>query len=160
MNPSRPSDLWRGTVALVAVLIGGGCFLFPAARSTYRSIHEYAIAGDAAGVADDLNRTPSDLNLPDDAGQTPLHLATVHCRIDVVKLLIAKGADLNRKAKGGATPLHLAAQEGCADAVTALLAAGAEVNPRDDQGRTPLGRAKEWNKPAVVPLLQAHGGTD
>lgn len=101
-----------------------------------------------------------DLNLPDDAGLTPLHLAAGHCRTNVVALLLEKGAQPNSKAKGGATPLHLASQEGCADAVTMLLTGGAQVNARDDQGRTPLKRAEEWRQDATVQLLRLRGGTE
>jgi ankyrin repeat protein len=144
--------------ALFAATLVSGCFLCPPPHSAYRSIHEYAKDGSAADVAADLDRTPSDLNLPDDMGMTALHIAALNCRIDVIRLLIARHAALDQKAQGGPTPLHLAAENGCADAINALLDASAAVNPRDDEGRTPLDRAVQWNKPDVVPLLQERGG--
>jgi ankyrin repeat protein len=156
------ANVTRLPVALFSaacLVLTAGCFHTPP-HSAYRPIHRYAIDGDAVGVAAELAKNPGDLNLPEDAGLTPLHLAAGHCRTNVVALLLDKGAKLNVKAQGGATPLHLAAQEGCADAVTMLLDKGANVNARDDQGRTPLKRAEEWHQEAVAQLLRGHGGTD
>ncbi len=155
LQPSTRATVLAAALAMVC----GGCFLFHQ-RSAYRPIHQYAKAGDAVGVAEELKKSPGDLNLPDDAGLTPLHLAALHCRTNVVALLLDKGAAVNRAAKDGATPLHLAAQEGCADAVTMLLARGAKANARDDQGRTPLARAKQWHQDAIVELLRQRGGTE
>jgi ankyrin repeat protein len=137
-----------------------GCFLIPPSHSSYRPIHEYAAAGNVAAVTQDLATNSSDLNLPDDAGRMPLHLAATHCHTDVVLLLLNKGAKVNAKAAGGATPLHLAAQAGCVDVVNLLLAKGAKVNARDDQKRTPLDRAAQWHQDAVVQLLRQHGGVE
>jgi len=146
------------TVALAIACTG--CFLIPPSHSTYRPIHEYAAAGNVAAVTQDLATNSYDLNLPDDAGRTPLHLAATHCRTDVILLLLNKGARINAKANGGATPLHLAAQGGCVDAVNLLLAKGAKVNARDDQGRTPLVRAEQWHQDAIVEILRQRGGTE
>ena len=145
---------------LTAVLAIGcaGCFLIPTTHSIYRPIHEYAADGNVAAVAQDLATNSYDLNLPDDAGRTPLHLAATHCQTNVVALLLDKGAKINVKASGGATPLHLAAQEGCADVVKLLLDKGAKVNVRDDQGRTPLDRAMQWHQDAIAELIRQHGG--
>jgi ankyrin repeat protein len=135
-----------------------GCFLIPPAHSKNRPIHEYAADGNVPAVVQDLATNSHDLNLPDDAGRTPLHLAATHCRINVVLLLLDKGAKINVKAAGGATPLDLAAQEGCADVVNLLLVKGAKVNTRDDQGRTALDRAVQWHRDAIAELIRQHGG--
>jgi ankyrin repeat protein len=111
-------------------------------------------------VAADLNANPGNLNLADDAGQTPLHLGAVHCRTNVVALLLEKGAKVDAVMKGNATPLHLAAQAGCSGAVILLLSKGAHINFRDGEGRTPLTRAKQWHQNATAQLLQEGGGTE
>lgn len=149
---------WTALVSLawVAVL---GCQ--PATNhSDYRSIHEYARDGDLADVRAVLALNPTNLNLPDDAGLTPLDLAASYCHTNVVQFLLEKGATINATAKDGGTALHLAAQEGCADTVTLLLLKGAGVNPKDDQGRTPLKRAELWHQDATAAILRQHGGTD
>jgi len=146
------------TAALVFAC--AGCFLIPPKHSDYRPIHEYAADGNVTGIAQDLAAYPHDVNLPDDAGRTPLHLAATRCRIDAAKLLLDKGAKIDAKAAGGTTALHLAAQSGCLDMVNLLLSKGAKVNARDDQERTPLDRAMRWHRDEVVQLLRAHGGTE
>ena len=159
MKSLLATPIRAGLLAVTLALVVAGC-CFAQHPSAYRSIHALAKSGDAAGVAEDLAQHPHDLNLPDDAGLTPLHLAAAQCHTNVVALLLDKGADVNRKANGGATPLHLAAQEGCVGAVSMLLAKGATINARDGQDRTPLSRAEQWHQEAVAALLRAHGGTE
>jgi ankyrin repeat protein len=152
--------LSQPVLILFAILFAvcNGCISPP--HSAYRPIHQFAESGDAVAVAQDLATNSSDLNLPDDAGLTPLHLAAAHCRTNVVMLLLDKGAKVNARAVGGATPLHLAAQEGCSDAVVILLEKGAKVNARDDNGNTPLKRAELWHKEATAQIIREHGGTE
>jgi hypothetical protein len=57
-------------------------------------------------------------------------------RLDVVKLLIDKGADVNAKEPNGNTPLHLADLN--AELVELLIAKGADVNIKNKLGETPL----------------------
>jgi ankyrin repeat protein len=152
-------SLWTILLTTVLMAIGTGCFHSPQ-HSAYREIHASARDGDVGQVAGDLAQNPGDLNLSDDAGLTPLHLAASACHTNVVALLLDKGAKIDCPAKDNATPLHLAAQEGCTDAVNLLLAKGANVNARDDQKRTPLVRAEQWHQDAMVQLLRQHGGTE
>jgi hypothetical protein len=145
---------------LVLAISCGDCVLLPAPRSAYRPIHQRATNGDAANVASDLAANPTDRDLPDDAGRTPLHLAASRCHTEVVLLLLSKGAPIDRQAADGATALHLAAQEACLETVPSLLAHGANVNARDKERRTPLKRAEQWGQEAVATFLRAHGGTE
>jgi len=140
------------------MMVAGCCHV--QAHSAFRTIHQAVIDGNVAGVKEDLKLHPEHLNLPDDFGQTPLHLAAVHCRINVLALLLGNGAKIEAFAKSNATPLHLAAQSGCAAAVVMLLQKGAEVNPRDSDNRTPLGRAKRWHQDGIVTILREHGGEE
>jgi ankyrin repeat protein len=147
-------------ITTVLAFACAGCFLIPLKHSDYRAIHAYAADGNVAGLTQDLTAYPGDVNLTDDAGRTPLHLAATHCHVEAAQLLLNKGAKVNAKAVGGTTPLDLAAQAGCVDMVNLLLANGAKINARDDQGRTPLDRAKQWHRDEVVKVLQAHGGIE
>ena len=150
------------TTILAATLLtfSAGCSNYLHPHSAYRPVHEYATAGDIGRVTSELAAHSTVINLPDDAGLTPLHLAVLHCHTNVVALLIEDGADINRKGNGGVTSLHLAAQEGCIDGATMLLAKGAKVNPHDDKGWTPLKRAELWHKTAMIQFLREHGGTE
>lgn len=140
-------------------LLAGGCWS-DHPHSAYRTIHQCAINGDAAGVAAELAKFPDEINLPEDDGLTPLHLAAENCHTNVVVLLLDEGANINVTAADKATPLHLAAQEGCTDVVKVLLDRSAKINLRDDQKRTPLLRAEQWHQTAVVQLLKQHGGKE
>jgi ankyrin repeat protein len=148
------SLLWIG-----CILAGSGCWSAHP-HSAYRAIHQYAINGDASGVAAELANNPNGVNLPEDDGLTPLHLAAENCHSNVVVLLLERGAKINATDKDKATPLHLAAQEGCSDVVTVLLEHGAKINARDDNNRTPLLRAEQWHQEDVVLLLKKRGGTE
>ena len=146
-------------LAVAFSLLTSGCWSAHP-HSAFRAIHQFAINGDAAGVAAELAQDSSELNLPEDHALTALHLAAQNCHSNVVVLLLDRGANIDAKADDQATPLHLAAQEGCTEVVVVLLARSAKINLRDNQQRTPLGRARQWQQDAVVQLLQQHGGTD
>jgi cytohesin len=90
-----------------------------------------------------------DPNRRTDHQQTLLHIAADNSDLDVVKLLIARGADINAKGYHGYTPLHLAVDADCDTSahddrrisdlpVTKLLIeAGADEFVRDDDGEIP-----------------------
>src|SRR5690606_2497888 len=66
-----------------------------------------------------------------DAGEgqwSALHYAAHQNRVEVLRLLLERGADRNSRAVNGITPLHMAAREGAVAAIGLLLRAGA--NPR------------------------------
>lgn len=129
-------------------------------HSLYQDIHAAARAGDLDSVAADLEQRPDELELPDDAGFTPLHLAAAYCQTNVVALLLRKGARPDVRANDGATPLQEAAQQGCAAGVALLLENGATVNLRNSRGKTALGCAEAFKQDAIVQLLRQHGGAE
>jgi ankyrin repeat protein len=61
-----------------------------------------------------------------ESGSTPLYDAASMGRLEVVKLLITRGADVNAANKSGATPLHAAATNGFDQVAAALRAHGAK----------------------------------
>jgi ankyrin repeat protein len=73
-----------------------------------------------------------------DAGETPLHVAAEFGRLDVVRLLLAKGADVNAKGANSQTPLYLACEKHHHDVVKLLLGKGADAQARNEWGATPL----------------------
>jgi len=137
-----------------------GCILLPPPRSQYREIHKFAVSCNETGIVAVLTTNTTALNLPGDAGQTPLHLASLNCCSNVVAVLIAKGANVNAHADARETPLHLAAQEGCDDLIKMLVNAGAELNPHDQKGRTPLKRALESRQTTTAALLRQLGASE
>ncbi len=54
--------------------------------------------------------------------------------MDVMGILIDKGADVNARSKNGATALILAADKGNAEIVKFLIDRGADINAKDGNG--------------------------
>ncbi|WEW55327.1 hypothetical protein PRK78_000756 [Emydomyces testavorans] len=71
---------------------------------------------------------PEELDVPDNAGNTPLQIAALEGSVDIVKFLLEAGCDINTKNIDKDTPLIDAVENGHLDVVRLLLDAGA--NPR------------------------------
>jgi ankyrin repeat protein len=80
--------------------------------------------GDDARVAE-LLAQGADTHGADLRGRTPLMLAVMQRRLDMVRLLLAHGAAPNVPDRAGETPLQWARRHDAADMVAALEAAGA-----------------------------------
>ncbi|XP_060132080.1 ankyrin repeat domain-containing protein 27 isoform X1 [Zootoca vivipara] len=88
-----------------------------------------------------LFRVPSNglgVNITNQEGLTPLHVASLHGRADLVSLLLKHGANLEAKDARHATPLHLASQNGHFQVVKCLIEYKAKQNKKDIYGNTPL----------------------
>ena len=87
----------------------------------------------------------NDVNLQDDSGRTPLHLA---CSLppahsaSIIEGLIAKGARLDVANTHGTTPLHKAVITNNAEAALLLLRRGANLEIINAKGLTALQLAK------------------
>ncbi len=92
-------------------------------------------------IAELMNKnhpTQINLNVKDDSGRTPMHLAALHGRTDIVQALIKAGADKDATNNSGETPMHYAAREGRTDIVQALIEAGADKEAKTNYGETAL----------------------
>jgi hypothetical protein len=96
---------------------------------------------------------------------TPLLAAMTGCSkegetdliVDVVDLLVAKGADVKRKDDNANTPLITAAQYCGAKVVNRLIAAGADVNAMNGSSMTPLMIALVMGRFDAADALVARG---
>lgn len=61
---------------------------------------------------------------------TPIHVASKWGKINMVTLLVAKGADIQAKTRDGLTPLHCAARSGHDQVVDMLLENGAPIHAK------------------------------
>ena len=98
-----------------------------------------------------------DVNVADESGYTPLHMAVLPGRTVCLPPLLAAGAQTDAVSRGGNTPLMLATWAVDAAAAQQLLAAGASPDQKDAEGRTPLMRAVKLNNAACVRALLAAG---
>lgn len=85
--------------------------------------------------------------------ESPLHLAVIHGRDDIVELLLSHGIDVTTTNLFGETPLHVASRTGNVAVVKKLLEAGALLEYKDSGECTPLFHAIYGNQPAVTELL-------
>ncbi|KAF2903218.1 hypothetical protein ILUMI_02975, partial [Ignelater luminosus] len=110
-------------------------------------VHYSIMYGDFA-LIEELMLYEVDVNVQDEAGNTPLHV-TVFKRndLDITRLLLSSGADVNIKNAEGATSLHYAATRCKYQIVEELISSNADINMQDNAGNTPLHYAisKECN---------------
>ncbi|KAF8264628.1 hypothetical protein EI94DRAFT_1738011 [Lactarius quietus] len=101
------------------------------------------------------------VDIRDEEGWTPLHVASDSGSVDIVRWLLNHGAEAGAQNGLRWTPLHMAARAACAEAAQVLLEHNVDTNSQTDKGTTPL----HWlffsssNKRIVdiVQLLLEHG---
>jgi ankyrin repeat protein len=106
------------------------------------ALHWAAASGKADMVrllaSDDRGRLRTRLDVTNNRGRTPLHLATNNHHVEIVKILLDGGADPRLANDGGWTALHIAAERGYEDIVDLLLGRGVDINAETKLGKTPL----------------------
>eukprot|EP00656_Telonema_subtile_P036177 TRINITY_DN4013_c0_g3_i1.p1 TRINITY_DN4013_c0_g3~~TRINITY_DN4013_c0_g3_i1.p1 ORF type:complete len:367 (-),score=105.13 TRINITY_DN4013_c0_g3_i1:53-1153(-) len=123
---------------------------------TKRAVHDACREGDAHMVAK-LLTDPSNLNIADHEGHTPLMLAAWEGHQEVVKMLIERSAELDLRNKMGNSALHLASWWGRCETMQMLLEAGANLGAIDGDGDFALHHAARNNKIDAVRLLVQWG---
>ncbi|XP_065584178.1 ankyrin repeat, PH and SEC7 domain containing protein secG-like [Artemia franciscana] len=85
---------------------------------------------------------------------TPLHLAVISGDLEVIKMILDKGADVNARDIYGESPLHLAASSRCSQTVIeCLLKFGADVHIRNSEQLSPLHLAAHCGHTLTVECL-------
>jgi ankyrin repeat protein len=90
-------------------------------------------------------------------GMSALDLAAKTGKIDLIELLMDKGAKLDTS-EDGITPAHIAAEYGCDDALEFLVHRGVDVNAASDEGTTPIHIATLHYHYSTLELLIRMGG--
>jgi len=126
-------------MALLASLLGGNTPVgAEAPKHPYSSLALSIRRGNASEVIRLLDAgTPVD----ERSGryqETPLMVAARRGTLDLVKMLLARGANVNASSPYAGTALHAAAYRGRLDICQALIAAGADVNAPNEEGWTVL----------------------
>ncbi len=98
--------------------------------------------GEAADVEQWLKERPQDIDVPDNAGNTPLQIAALDGSPEIVQLLLDAGCDVECKNIDKDTPLIDAVENGHLEVVNMLLKAGLDPRQTNAFGKEPLDLVK------------------
>ena len=119
-------------------------------RERERNIWTAAIENDCKLMASLLDKNPELIASRDSHQWTPLHRATACSSMEVMELLLLRGAEVNARGQAEETPLHLADNE----ATTWLLIRyGADPRLEDRNQMTPLDFVREERQPVLYDML-------
>lgn len=109
-----------------------------------------------AGIALIQSR-PSDINVQDASGRTPLHWASMANHDGFVQMLVEAGAATDSRDSAGRTPLMSSCAYGATAASRVLLQWGAHKDAQDFMGLTPLHAAAAGGHVEVAEVLLLAG---
>ncbi len=109
-----------------------------------------ATGNDMQRLSTILLNSGADANLADPEGFSALFHAK---SVEMVNILVSRGAVVNCRTMGGLTPLLLFCQNGKADIARTLLEYGADINVVDSDGWTPLMYACFRGEDGLVEML-------
>ena len=110
-------------------------------------IHQAVQEGNLSLVKEIIENQPKSIFLEGPDGLTPLHHAARLGHIEIIDILVSKGADVNILSSNRETPLHSAALTGKRDAAAWLIEKGASVDVGNKAGYTPL----------ILAVMRGHG---
>jgi ankyrin repeat protein len=114
-------------------------------------------SGQIEKVREALKSDPKLVNASGRSGLTPLFVAVSTGNLDMVRLLVDRGADVHAQCNSLTTPLYFAVLNDNRDLYDYLLQAGAEVDVPDFLGRRPLSIAVRDGNAALAESLIENG---
>ncbi|PIK57589.1 hypothetical protein BSL78_05497 [Apostichopus japonicus] len=102
------------------------------------SIHECCQTGDLTRVKKLINYSHDVIGTTDERGRTPLHVASSHGRLDLVKWLVMNDASVNELTQTGYSCMHLSSMNGHVQVMKILVALGVDVDCLTVDEQTPL----------------------
>ena len=124
----------------------GAVPLYHAARLGFRDLAEHLIA-----------KHPEHVNASGGEEVTPMHAAACKGHVNILSLLLDKGAELDGSGDYGETPLHRAVNNQKLKAVQFLLDRGANINARNSGGYVPLIFAVQYESVEFARMLLERG---
>ena len=115
---------------------------YPADAQRSQQVISASMENDLIALEKFLN-SPSNPNVTDEHGNTPLHYAASEGHVESMLLLLEAGAEKDPTGNHRMTPLFIAAQNGHLDVIRHLVEVGADKDKARDTGATPLYIAAE-----------------
>ncbi|KAH7283637.1 hypothetical protein KP509_34G017400 [Ceratopteris richardii] len=154
---------WNANILIFDASHGRTCLHYAAKSGHLNCLQKVLLAAQSPTVAETWGYRQF-INVRDDSGVTPLHLAARSGHSSIVHMLLSNGALVcatttksssnNSSSLGfGSTPLHFAARGGSIECVKELLAWGADRLQRNSQGHTPFFIAMKYHNTACATLL-------
>ena len=111
-----------------------------------------------------------DIHTQTDHGASPLHLAAASRHVDIMQVLLDRGANPNARDNNNSTPLHYSSWYedaefssdrggGVVEGARLLLKHGAIIDAKNDEGKTPLQLALVNGRHDIATCLKDHGAT-
>jgi ankyrin repeat protein len=113
--------------------------------------------GDLQGVIKKLDVQPALVNVQDGNGRSPLHRGAESGNMELIRLLLDRGAEINAENVGGHTPLHFGAFAGHVEVLRVLLDNGARIDHQGKDGSVPLHFACGQGKMEAIEYLIQRG---
>lgn len=129
----------------------------PAVQAGARDLQEAVVRGDYDATLKLLDQQ-ADIEAKDSrSGASPLHYAVMKGRMQIIDLLLSRGADVNSRTRNGTTPLHTAALYARKEVAERLLEKNADINALSAGGSTPLALATAAKNKSIVEMLRERG---
>jgi ankyrin repeat protein len=142
-------SIWISVCCILNIL--GFC-----ANGYSQDIHRAAAEGDSEKVIAFLEEDPEAANRKNQSNETPLILAAKYGQMEIVKLLISKGAHLNTQDNMGWAPLHYASLRST-EIARYLISNGADIDLKSGSGESPLFESINSGNVGMVKFLIAEG---
>ena len=96
------------------------------------------------------------IDLQDNIKARAITWAAFSGHLDIVGVLLERGAAIDAGGTGGKPALSWAIDTGRVEAIDFLLKHGASMQQQDHQGQTPLDYAKASSNPKIMPIFQRY----
>ncbi|XP_063887790.1 uncharacterized protein LOC135115206 [Scylla paramamosain] len=146
----------KGHIQTVKALLTLGANPLATDRKGWTALHHAAARGQqqcVAALTPVIPATPVHLE-----ANTPVHAASYHGHVEVLKQLAGAGWSLTAKDSDGNTPLHTAAWGGSVTCLQWLVNGGGDPRVQNKSGHTPLDVAVQFGRHEVETWLAKNGG--
>ncbi|KAL1421256.1 hypothetical protein MTO96_023232 [Rhipicephalus appendiculatus] len=132
----RPEEKKSSTKSMLGAVVSRPCWE-PGVAPENKDAFDWTKEGCLERLAECLNNNTSSVHERDAQGMCMLHWACDRGHLEIVELLLDKGADPEAKDEEGQTPLHYASSCGHLQVAELLLKRGAQRDTKDVDGQTP-----------------------